>query len=232
MKSYDPTKPIISLHVPKCAGQSFRAVLEKWFGERFFIHYFQQYNALPRKHPLQPGICIHGHFNHTKGFGVENYYSEVDQYLTVLRDPLESAISNYFFWKRKARIVQLNRKLAGVGAISDGEQSYLNIDDFFRKRPKSTMLSFLPKQINAENYKEFFESKFVWIGLASSLQPDVDNLSRKLGFPQIMIERLNVSTRDEYLSNSIQEDFIANNSLEFEMYAYVRDKVVNVGICK
>ena len=222
MIAYDAAKPLISLHAPKCAGQSFRPVLEQWYGNRFFIHYFQQNNAPPPRHPLKPGICIHGHFTRRLGFGVMDYYPEVDQFITVLRDPLEAALSNYFFWKTKARARQLKNGMITLG----GEHDYGNIDDFFRKRPGSNMLDFMPREMSRENYKEIIETQFVWIGLVENLQAHVDGLAEALGFSAVMVERLNTANRDEELSSGGRRDFIENNPREFEIYRYVRERLM------
>jgi len=194
MISYDSSKPLISLHVAKCAGQSFRRLLEQWFGDNFFIHYFQQYNQFPPKHVLRPGICIHGHFNHVKRRGVQDYYPEAEQFITVLRDPLEAAISHYFYWKTKVRPTQIKQGVIEAGGVRD----YRNIDDFFYKRPKSMMLDFMPCNMSAENYKDIIETKFIWIGLVENLQSHVDRLAAKLGFAKTAVERLNTAPRNGY----------------------------------
>lgn len=216
---YDSSKPLISLHVAKCAGQSFRRVLEQWFGDNFFIHYFQQYNTFPPKHVLRPGICIHGHFNHVKRRGVQDYYPEAEQFITVLRDPLEAAISHYFYWKTKVRPTQIKQGVIEAGGVRD----YRNIDDFFTKRPKSMMLDFMPCNMSAENYKDIIETKFIWIGLVENLQLHVDRLATKLGFAKTAVERLNTAPRNEELSSDIRRDFIRNSQLEFEIYDYVKE---------
>jgi hypothetical protein len=226
MKTYDCQKPLISLHIPKCAGQSFRAVLEQWFGTKFFIHYFQQYNAMPPKHELKPGICIHGHFNRTRGFGVLDYYPQAEQFITVLRDPLEAAISNYFYWKAKARENQLKKGIIKTG----DEHDYRNIDDFFKKRPKSNFLDFMPCELTPANYKEILETKFTWIGLVENLDESVGILARKLGFTSVPLERINASPRDEDLSSALQRDFIRANALEFEIYHYAKDTISSKGV--
>jgi hypothetical protein len=218
MRAYDSRNPLISLHVPKCAGQSFRGVLQKWFEDRLFIHYFQQNNAPPAKHRLNPGICIHGHFNRTRGFGVTDYYPGVDQFMTILRDPLEAAISNYFFWKIRAREIQLKNGIITKG----GEHDYRDIDDFFRKRPRSNMLDFMLREMNRENYKEILETKFVWIGLVENLQESVEGLARRLGFAPVPLQRVNASPRDEELSAVLRQAFMRDNDLEFEIYHYVK----------
>jgi len=219
MKTYNPGKPLISLHVPKCAGQSFRRLLTGWFCDNFFIHYFQQHNALPEKHPLKPGMCIHGHFDKRKNIGAKDYYPAVDQFITLWRDPLEMAISNYFFWKRKARQRQID-----LGIITEGgEHDYKSIDDFFRKRPRSHILDFLPDDLTPGNYREILESRFVWIGLVENLDESLPVLADCLGFKQVPIDRINVSPRDEELSPDLKEAYIDNNRLEFNIYRYLQE---------
>jgi len=225
MIAYDAAKPLISLHIAKCAGHTFRPVLEKLFKNRSFIHYFLQNNSPPLKHPLKPGICIHGHFIKTRKSGVQDYYPEVDQFITVLRDPLEAAISNYFYWKTKARARQLKNRMITPG----GDHDYGNIDDFFCKRPKSNMLDFMPWEMTRENYKEILETKFVWIGLVENLQTHVDKLAEALGVAAVTMERLNTSQRDEELSKTLRRNFIGNSPLEFEICRHVQQTILSKG---
>jgi hypothetical protein len=221
MIAYDAEKPLISLHVPKCAGQSFRRVLEQWYGTRLFLHYYQQHCDYPPKHDLKPGICIHGHFNRTRGFGVREYYPEAGQFITVLRDPLQAAISNYFFWKTKAREKQMQR-----GIIKPGdEHDYRDIDDFFSKRPKCAMLDFMPCELTPANFREILETKFVWIGLVETLQESVAGLAGRLGFAPLPLERINASARDEELSPVRRDRFNRDNELEFAIYHYARKTI-------
>ena len=46
--------------------------------------------------------CIHGHFNHGRGYGLPYFYSELDQYFTILRDPFDLTCSMYFFAKGRS----------------------------------------------------------------------------------------------------------------------------------
>ena len=219
MRNYDPQKPMISLHVPKCAGQSFRDLLQNWYGDRFFIHYFQQNGAAPPRHSLPAGACVHGHFNRAKGMGVQAYYPEAEQFITILRDPLEVAISNYFFWKRKARQRQIERGVIREG----GEDDYRSIDDFFRKRPRSHMLNFLPGPLTKENYRAVLDQRFVWIGLVDCLDEAVAVLAGQLGFTPATIAKINASPRDEELSPALRKEFLKYNRLEVEIHRYVLD---------
>jgi len=76
MLDYNPEKPIISLHIPKCAGTTFSDVLRLWFGNGFFENYHnEKLNVPPTKHILYDttarkqfisGLCVHGHFNNKR----------------------------------------------------------------------------------------------------------------------------------------------------------------------
>lgn len=157
-----------------------------------------------------------------------DYYPEAQQFITILRDPLEAAISNYFFWKTKARAIQLKNGLITQG----GEHDYKNIDDFFHKRPRSNMLDFMPRQVTRENYKKIIATHFVWIGLVDNLQLHIHELIRLLDLPSIRtvhVSRVNSSPRDEILAPHIRETFMAENQLEFEIYQYIKEILIQEG---
>ncbi|MBN1224487.1 MAG: sulfotransferase family 2 domain-containing protein [Candidatus Aminicenantes bacterium] len=226
MKAYDPNAPLISLHIPKCAGQSFMRILRMWFKDNFRPHYLQLRGVPPPRHDLEPGICIHGHFNRAKGIGVPDYYPAVSQFITVLRDPLEAAVSNYFYWKTRARERQI--KSAKIRQGSEGD--YKDIDDFFRKRPRSHVWKFMPCDLTSDNYRNIVKSRFLWIGVVECLQSSVDLLADILGFDKIEIPRINPSIRDEELKPEIKEAFIARNSLEFAIYDHACELLRQQGV--
>jgi len=104
---------IISVHTPKCAGASVRRGLQAVFGERAHLDYDDQiadpaspYNIDPARFWSQTGryaelvrdkALVHGHFHPAK-------YDEVQGavFITYMREPLERALSHYFFWRSAA----------------------------------------------------------------------------------------------------------------------------------
>jgi len=220
MIKYNPVKPLISLHIPKCGGQSLRRVLKTWFSEHLYFHYYKDYSVLPPKYELKPGMCIHGHFNHTRGFGVDDYYPKADQFITFLRDPLEIVISNYFFWKKKAREKQIR-----TGFLKEGDANdYRDIEDFFAKRPESHIPNFLPGYLTKQNYKDIFEEKFVYIGVVEDMPTSLKKLGRKLGFKLTEAVWVNKSERDEDVSQATKERFISANAFAYDIYHYAKKK--------
>lgn len=95
MREYNANKPLISIHVPKCAGTSFQEVIKDWFGQKGYMHY-RKGGQLPSKITLDPGSCLHGHFNRMLDFGIEKHYSDVSQFITILRDPIEMQVFMYY----------------------------------------------------------------------------------------------------------------------------------------
>ena len=226
MKSYDPSKPIISLHVPKCAGTSFNIVLRKWFGRKLFLHYHnEKKNKPPKSYKItegifhkkaRKGICIHGHFNNSRGNGVNDYYPSVDQFISVIRDPIEIHLSNYFYLKK------LGSKAYRNGSLLKVADPTYTIDDFFVEYPKSYLLSFFPIEIDSQNYCDVIHHKFVYICLAEDLQNSIDLLAYKIGKKSEKIPVSNISHRTEALSKKLKEKFIEENYFEFEIYNYVK----------
>ena len=72
MRKYDPEAPLLSLHVPKCGGNSVLMLLQSIFGTKLEQHY-RDYRAdtPPPRHTPEPGMCIHGHFDLSCEEGVD-----------------------------------------------------------------------------------------------------------------------------------------------------------------
>ena len=216
-------KPLISIHIPKCGGTSFSEVLKKWFGERLYKHYFdEKKNIRPGRHELKKGmfrrvfkegICIHGHFNKERQIGVMDYYPEVDQFITILRDPFEIAISNYFYVKKMGENSFRNGKPCRL------DEHYKSINEYMKNR-KSYLLNFMPYEMTMDSYKDVIEKYFVYIGIVEDLQTSINILAERLSFSPIQVNRLNISGRSEAILNDIKEEFMENNKLEYAIYNY------------
>ena len=181
MIPYDPNAALIGLHIPKTAGTSFRIVLDQWFpGDTLLLHYRTD-ETLPRKHTLRGGVCVYGHFNAFRQFGVADYYPEASQFFCFLREPF-------------ARFISLWRYLAPYGDPSDavaferwlilrGEEQLAgaNIHSFFWYFPAHMQKSSL------------LNEKFIFVGLFERLQQSVDSLAARLGKPTIEIPHVNAS---------------------------------------
>ncbi|TXS91339.1 hypothetical protein FV139_16545 [Parahaliea maris] len=106
---------LVSVHLPKTAGTSFREALSESYGTRLYTDYNDRpvntpllslrlrtvcsAVTLPFNSPVLTGSfdCVHGHFLPFKycALGV----TASPQFITWLRDPLDRLLSHYFYWR-------------------------------------------------------------------------------------------------------------------------------------
>ena len=218
MREFDPTQPLIFIHVPKTAGTSVRTIFEQWFPDRLYRHYFNRpANALPRKLDLSsdefagtPPV-IYGHFNRHRGFGIEAYYPEVRQFICILRDPLDLHVSTYFFILRTPQHPQHD------------ELARMSLDKFIQTR-RPNMLEHFPRQMSMENYRDVIEEFFVDIGCFETLRASMIRIGGKLSKPtdNLSIPQLNTTPRDESDWPDHRAAFRARWPLEHAVYDYTR----------
>jgi hypothetical protein len=115
---------ILSLHVPKAAGNSFRELLQADFGKRFMKDYGDwagfrvpealercrvrtQAMRLRRDELLEKYDIIHGHFVTDKYLGL----FPVEEFVAFFRDPYQQAVSHYWFLLRNPQREHLEEKM-------------------------------------------------------------------------------------------------------------------------
>jgi len=221
MIRHNKKKPLIALHVPKTAGTSFSQVLEEWFGKNLYLHYYNvAENVAPKKvklkkhffHKVREEICIYGHFNKIRGVGVHTYYPEVKQFITILRDPFERAVSLYFFQKR--RHIEFGKKI--------------DLDKFrdlghYLKITEANYLNHFPFELTNDNFEHLLHKHFIHIGITEDLNASVKIIADKLGFRQPeTIKTLNATERTEEVPYHLKQEFIEKHQLEYAVYAFAK----------
>lgn len=226
MREYDRSQPLIVIHVPKAAGTSSQKIFQNWFGEGFLRHYFnEQTGEMPDKHDLfgihtvNKPLLLHGHFNRLRNFGVEDYYPEAKQFITILRDPFELTVSHYFYtrkntsnWKDQSRVP------------TNTLREYL-------LNTKPNMLNHFPREMSLNNYKEVIEDNFIDIGITEYLGESMKRIASKLNLPydSALLGHYNVTERDQEVPDQLRDMFIENNQLEFAVYDYALEKHIQQG---
>jgi hypothetical protein len=227
VREYDRRKPLISIHIPKCAGTSFVGVLEHWYGRRLYRHYFDERRGrMPERIDLEhgrfgrrrKGVCVHGHFNSDRGFGVREYYPEVEQFITIVRDPFELHLSNFFYLKRLGP-----RLYRDGGSVAKGTDDTFDLEAYLARKPRSFMLGCFPFALTLSNYRDLLERYFVYIGVSEDLQTSVDRLAERLGFRSVRVPVKNVAERTEEVPQGARDRFIEANPVEWAVYNFARE---------
>jgi hypothetical protein len=224
MRTYDPDQPLIFTHIPKCAGTSFVRLLSHWFAKTYRkLNQDETRDIVLPKVPAQdaegrwlPDVrCIHGHFNHGRGYGLPYFYPEITQYITVLRDPFDIVVSMYFFFKARS----LSGRYLFRGQPIDIREHYASVEDYVRDYPY-WLYDHLPRDVNAKNYREKLAERFVYIGVFEDLDRSIQNLAMLLGKRPCRLPRMNVSQYDEPVPAHLRTRFYADYPLLKQIYDF------------
>lgn len=221
MREYNSKRPLIFIHVPKCGGTSFRSTMEEWFQKKLYRHYFNnKRGSLPRRHRLKKflsdgfreGVCIYGHFNTFRGFGIADYYPEVDQFLTILRDPFEIAVSAYFYMKKHESDVWDKSRVP-----TDSLEDYL-------MRMTPNILNHFPFDLDMDNYRDILERYFIHVGITEDMQTTAKVIARKLGMPPPAdLKVRNRTKRSGEVPSHLKDAFMEKHPLEYALYRFAQN---------
>ncbi len=197
-----------------------------WFKGGYASHYFGESEGrgparspIFDSHALERPVCIYGHFNRDRGFGVEDNYPDAEQFVTILRDPFEMIVSLYYY-ARKMAPQRVDKSRVPTGSLTD-----------FLMEVKPNMLNHFPRQVTSENYREIVDRFFIEIGFTDDLEPSLRRIANALdkSFEPNMLPYLNKTDRDEQMKQAevIRSRFMEKNRLEYSVYEYARKKFAN-----
>jgi len=207
MNIYNSLTPLIFLHIPKTAGTSIRDIFIEWYGNDNIIQCYnkdtikvQQYKAL---RALKPNTVLYGHFSNAS-----RCIPEIQQIVTILRNPFSRAVSEYFHRKRHKTIKDNNDTLT----------------KYILNTKHSTLIDRVSFKIDSTNYKEIINKKFLYIGLTEYIEDSLLQLSKILDKQYTLnsLPKLNVApSYDEEIPSFLEEQFNEKYRLEVDIYNYV-----------
>lgn len=227
MRKYNRKEPLIVIHIPKAAGTSAMKVFESWYRKGFMMHYYDEHTGempvkkdLFKMHTWFCPVLLHGHFNKARGFGVEDYYPEVRQFITILRDPFELTLSRFFFTRKTASTWKHPERVPRK-----------ELEDFLLTE-KPNMLNHFPREVTFDNYRDIIEEFFVFIGITEKLDETMCRIASSLGkkYQSGMLGHYNATERDEAIPDGLRDAFEEKNPLEFEVYRYAVEEFEKTGL--
>lgn len=222
MLKYDPSSPLVSLHIPKTGGTSLRKLLEFWFPDGHLKLHYRDGDLKPQKHSLAAGDCVHGHFNGARGIGVLEYYPEVKQYIAFLRDPFDRFVSQ---WHYLNKMKALGLSVPALDAVPD-------FDFWLNKRAEeqqsgensfSFLCHFPVKNVNFEEIKAVVHGNFICLGIMEYFEESAAQLALSLGKKSLELPHENARAVgvDDYSAwrNIYEVKFIT----EYEVYNLAKE---------
>ena len=198
-------------HLPRCGGTSLRrSIAER---KRVFSDYRIGWGTIyPLKYPISKlgsSDCLCGHFE-LDGYLLFQRYPEVStnrryKLFTFLRNPLNLAVSNFFY------------------RIKNDQEQDLNISDYL-----SSHNNYLARilDVNADNFKERLD-RYDFIGIVEQYEESLLGLSLLLGCEDLTLNNINGAEKTERLNVITSEDverFKVHNSLDYLIYEYAVKK--------
>ncbi len=204
---------LISIHVPKTAGTSFRDTLRDVYGAEHVrrldiadnkLHLDQQpfdENVLPKKVKV-----VHGHMYYSL-FQEKFQMDRRIPIVTWLRDPVERVISNYnYLSKRLAE--ELNEEEKGLNILA---------------KMRRTLLEYARDEINRNRMSKFLDGiepdALFFIGITDHYSEDLRDLARLLGWKDFAEHRHNITgTTSEGVDEVSKAEIRALNQLDEKLY--------------
>ncbi len=195
---------LLSIHIPKTAGVSFRQVLAQLFQEDFLQKYWHFTDARGQVVPAVPDNvrCIHGHFP------PEALLPQFPQakLITWVRDPVERVISSYY---HRLRDPDWNNPIS--------RQLH---------EQRLSLIQFAELDLMRNEIARFMGGKrpreFAFIGHTEQFDASLVRFREQFGFPAVPVPRENCNparTTDRYdVDARTRRRIAALNELDFKIY--------------
>ncbi|MEQ8580352.1 MAG: sulfotransferase family 2 domain-containing protein [Marinoscillum sp.] len=202
---------LISIHIPKTAGTSFRHTLIDVYGiERVMPFYYPDKSKISYKIPKRIRV-LHGHISsHDYDQLIkQNPEWEKAKVISWVRDPVDRFISNYFYMKDIVcrQLDNFNKDTPDLK-----KRMVRTLDDFIqRPNERDEMVRFI-------NEQDLVSNKFSFIGDVSNYDEDLQLLAFILGWKAYRTYQHNTTKGKEKVDNETRNRI--RNILEGDMNIY------------
>lgn len=215
---------IISVHIRKCAGTTFRISLQNYFRTRLLLDYGDEIGStwpnskmkreaslLAAKNNadniLNRHDIIHGHFYRDK----YDFLETDKRYITFLRDPVSRVLSNYFYLKRN--LERKNKDALIVNKLG------FSLEEFMQ-HPNN-------RNLQSQYLRSTSLNDFEFVGIVEEYAQSLERLNFKLGINLELGASENVnekSSLDYDVSTSLISKIKNCNLIDLRLY----DEAINL----
>ncbi|MGG3888361.1 sulfotransferase family 2 domain-containing protein [Metabacillus fastidiosus] len=212
----------IFVHIPKTAGSTLRSILKNQYDPNVICFGNQQEMTSKLENfseeEMEQIKCLHGHFH----FGIHQHLSDRPYtYYTMLRDPVEHVISEYYYILRKPN----NQAHDKVKNMSFEE---FIISEEFHDRTSNRQTFFISGGLKDDldlalkNLNQYFSI----VGITEMFDESIFFIGQELGWKNITYKKKNVTknrpSKDEFPDNIIKL-IEEKNELDMELYNFSKN---------
>jgi len=185
---------LISLHLPKTAGTSFRHTLEERYPDLIYFDYDGKFNP-----DLGPMKVVHGHM---QAFRYVSFYPNA-KLITWLRNPVDRIISYFNFWKTLPRHGNANHDY-----VLDYDLSLIEFAE----------TEFIRNEVVGHYMKNLALSRFDFVGVIERYQEDLVRLAEMMGWPRVTLYKSNPGPQSSEVSEAERSKIRSLLKTEVEVY--------------
>ncbi|MBD1381916.1 sulfotransferase family 2 domain-containing protein [Metabacillus arenae] len=213
---------LIHLHMPKTGGTTLKNIITKNYGKRKSVNVYVERRVL--KHVLRNLSkkridCIQGHMP----FGVHQFFDRQARYVTMLRDPVDRVLSEYYFiqsiptHKLHAEVVKMSLEEYQNNPSTTNLQTHYILGEKFGKSLSEEDL---------KKAKNNLKNHFLVAGLTERFEESIVLMKEELGWDNINYTKVNV-TKNRLTKKEISKDIIVqiekNNLYDMELYQFAKE---------
>lgn len=206
---------LISIHIPKTAGTSFRNILKSLYGENQVVRFDISMRGVVRLNEkpysadkLPSARVIHGHFSYEAiktRFGIP----EGCPVITWLRDPVQRVASNYYYLESRLK------------DILQEEKHDLHI----LEKMQRSLIEFANAEINRNRQSKFLKGislqELAFAGIQENFEIDLRLLSQTLGWksvPEMLYHNVTAEREERHIPEDIANEIKALNAEDVKLY--------------
>lgn len=202
---------LVSLHIPKTAGTSFRNILKEVYGEEHVVRFdinknISVENEVFTDRKLKRNIhVIHGHFQYN--VLIENVeLPKGVPVITWLRDPVERVISNYYYLDKILR-EELDEESKDLDILAKMQKTLLEYANADANRNR------ISKFLNGVKPEELF-----FVGLVEHYTEDLQDLARLLKWKDYTPLKQNVTGEKPFVDDATIKIIKEINNEDYDIY--------------
>ncbi|OIJ18540.1 hypothetical protein BKP45_19035 [Anaerobacillus alkalidiazotrophicus] len=209
---------LIHLHMPKTAGTTLKYIIGKNIDRNSNFHVYKadpERDAILKQLTKKNVACIQGHFP----FGVHHYFSSPSTYITMLREPAERIISEYYF----IRSIRTHDQFEKVMNMSLEEYHNQNEHMNLQTRLISGYLGDQLTTAHLEQAKQHIENYFSVVGLTEMFDQSLYLMKKFFNWQTIDYRKQNITKNKpqiHQLPKKTIESIKENNQLDNELYHF------------
>ena len=216
---------IISIHIRKCAGSTFREQLVNAYGDRVFFDYGDEIGSswptsvrkrmfsaenvtIDSKRLNESFSVIHGHFYRGKYEGISGNKT----FITFVRNPAQRLVSNYLYLKRN-----FDRQNPDSLVVNKLDFSF---EDYIKDVDSCNLQSRFLEATNLEGFE--------FVGVVEEYDKSIHKLNRILGVSlgPTASQNVNPSGQDAYqIDRQTQKLIMKYNEIDYELYRLAMEKL-------